>query len=208
MPRLLADLYAAINDDLLSPLMQAALVHAQFEIIHPFDDGNGRTGRALIHVILRRRGVAPRYVPPVSVVLAAARDRYIGGLTTFRGDDVVDWIEQFATAVHRSAKLASRHVAHVRQLMTEWRNRLTNASAPRADDAAWAIIEVLPAHAVIAGPVATGRSKGAIYHALAELEGAGVLIPVSTGNRRLPSGEDAVVRSPPRNTDRTSRSRF
>jgi Fic family protein len=57
--RLLADLCAAINDDVLPPLVQAALVHAQFETIHPFDDGNGRTGRALIQVVLRRRGVAP-----------------------------------------------------------------------------------------------------------------------------------------------------
>ena len=84
LPRLLDDLYAALNDDLLPPLVQAALVHAQFETIHPFDDGNGRTGRALVHVILRRRGVAPDYVPPISVVLAADRDAYLAGLTDFR----------------------------------------------------------------------------------------------------------------------------
>lgn len=186
VPRLLADLYAAINDDLLPPLVQAALVHAQFETIHPFDDGNGRTGRALIHVILRRRGVAPSYVPPVSVVLAASRGRYIAGLTSFRGDNVVQWIEQFAGALHRSATLARRHVERVQELMAEWRNRLTIASDPRSDDAAWAIIDVLPAHPIITGPVATvatGRSKGSIYHAIAELEAAGILIPVSTGKR-------------------------
>jgi hypothetical protein len=63
--RLLTDLCDAVNDELLPPIVQAALVHAQFETIHPFDDGNGRTGRALIHVILRRRGVANHYVPPI-----------------------------------------------------------------------------------------------------------------------------------------------
>ncbi len=186
LPRLLADVYAAINDDLLPPLVQAALVHAQFETIHPFDDGNGRTGRALIHVILRRRGVAPSYVPPVSVVLAAGRDRYIAGLGRFRGDDVVGWVEQFATAVHRSATLARRHVARVGALMTTWRDRLTAATAPRADDAAWALIAVLPAHPIITGPVATtatGRSKAAVYHAIAELESAGVLNPQNAGKR-------------------------
>ncbi len=67
---LLADLCAAVNDDVFPPLVQAALVHAQFETIHPFDDGNGRTGRALIHVVLRRRGLAPAYVPPISVMFA------------------------------------------------------------------------------------------------------------------------------------------
>jgi Fic family protein len=186
IPRLLADLYAAINDDLLPPLVQAALVHAQFETIHPFDDGNGRTGRALIHVILRRRGVAPSYVPPVSVVLAAARDRYIAGLTGFRADAVVEWIEHFGGAVHQSAKLAARHIARVGKLLTEWRDKLKVASDPRSDSAAWAIIGILPAHPVITAPVAaveTKRSKGSIYDAIAELEAAGVLSPLNVGKR-------------------------
>ena len=47
VPALLSDLCEAINDETLPPLVQAALVHAQFETVHPFDDGNGRTGRAL-----------------------------------------------------------------------------------------------------------------------------------------------------------------
>jgi Fic family protein len=85
---LLSDLCDAINNASLPPLVQAALVHAQFETIHPFDDGNGRMGRTLVQVILRRRGVAPAYVPPVSVVLAAERDRYIQGLTHYRADRV------------------------------------------------------------------------------------------------------------------------
>src|SRR5690606_24916692 len=110
---------------------QAALVHAQFETIHPFDDGNGRTGRALIHVVLRRRGVAPDYVPPISVVLAAARDRYIAGLTRFRGDGVVEWIEQFAAATVHAANLARRYLGRVEALMEEWRERLRAAAAPR-----------------------------------------------------------------------------
>lgn len=61
---LLRDLLEYINGDEHSPLVQAANAHAQFETIHPFADGNGRTGRALIHVVLRRRSLAPRFVPP------------------------------------------------------------------------------------------------------------------------------------------------
>ena len=98
MGALLDDLGAGVNDERLPPVVQAALVHAQFETIHPFADGNGRAGRALIHVILKRRRLAPAYVPPISVVLAAERDRYIAGLTRFRGERVSDWIEQFAAA--------------------------------------------------------------------------------------------------------------
>lgn len=186
LPRLLDDLWAAVNDDLLPPVVQAALVHAQFETIHPFDDGNGRTGRALIHVVLRRRGVAPAYVPPISVVLAASRERYIAGLTRFRGDGVVEWIEQFAAATVHAANLARRYLARVEALMDEWRERLRAAAAPREGATAWAVIDVLPAHPIITGPVATAataRSKGAVYEALAQLQDAGVLIPLSQSSR-------------------------
>ena len=95
---LLDDLCEAINDDRLPPVVQAALVQAQFETMHPFADGNGRAGRALIHVVLRRRAVALSYVPPISVVLAAHRDRYIAGLIGFRQASVIPWVEQFAAA--------------------------------------------------------------------------------------------------------------
>jgi len=79
--RLLEDLCAFVDDETLPPLVQAAIAHAQFETIHPFEDGNGRTGRALVQVVLRHRGLAPAFVPPISVVLARDKDRYVGGLT-------------------------------------------------------------------------------------------------------------------------------
>ena len=83
---LLKDLVAYVNSDDHPALMQAAVAHAQFETIHPFGDGNGRTGRALIQLVLRRRGLAPRVVPPVSLVLASDADRYVAGLTSVRGE--------------------------------------------------------------------------------------------------------------------------
>ncbi len=188
VPHLLDDLCAAINRDELPALVQAALVHAQFETIHPFADGNGRTGRALIHVILKRRGVAPAYVPPISVILAGAKDRYIEGLTRFRQSEegALAWIEQFAGAAARSATLAQRYLEEVQQLQTEWRERLRRVGEPRTDAAAWAVIDVLPAHPVITAPVAaaaTGRSKAPIYEALIQLQEARVLRPLSESKR-------------------------
>ncbi len=184
---LLDDLFGAINDDLLPPVVQAALVHAQFETIHPFADGNGRAGRALIHVVLKRRGIASAYVPPISVVLAAARERYIEGLTRFRADRVSEWVEQFAAAARAGAKLASGYLGQVQNLSAMWRAKLAaQARAPRADAAAWAVIDVLPAHPMITAPVAaavTGRSKPQIYEALSQLESAGVLAPLSRSKR-------------------------
>ncbi|EQD38157.1 Filamentation induced by cAMP/death on curing, related domain protein, partial [mine drainage metagenome] len=86
-PALIDDLVAFSNDDSLPAVAQAAIAHAQFETIHPFVDGNGRTGRALVHLIFRRRGVAPRVLPPVSLILATWAQDYIDGLavTRYRG---------------------------------------------------------------------------------------------------------------------------
>ncbi|MDB4909116.1 MAG: hypothetical protein JWO05_3900 [Gemmatimonadetes bacterium] len=187
VPRLLDDLCEAINDDTLPPLVQAALVHAQFETIHPFDDGNGRTGRALIQVVLRKRGVAPDYLPPISVVLASAREHYIQGLTRFRGDDVNAWIEQFAIATARSAHLAQSYLDAALASGERWRAMLaSHPAAPRAGAAAWALIDVLVAHPIISAPVATavtGRAKAAVYQAIEQLQSAGVLIPLTRGAR-------------------------
>jgi Fic family protein len=190
IPDLLADLCAAMNEAVLPPLLQAALIHAQFETIHPFADGNGRTGRALIQVILRRRGVAPSYVPPISVVLAKSRGRYIDGLTRFREEGmsgVNHWIEYFAAATASAARLAKDYLDQVRALTQLWRSKLSSSSTPpRSDATAWLIINILPAHPMItasAVATATGRSKPSIYQALTELETAGVLLPLSTSVR-------------------------
>jgi Fic family protein len=183
---LLLDLCEAMAEEGLPPLVQAAMVHAQFETIHPFDDGNGRTGRALIHVVLRHRGIAVSYVAPISVVLAADRARYIEGLTQFRDGDIQAWIEHFAIASATAAGLADAYLDAVTILMERWRDLLRAADAPRADAAAWAVIDVLPAHPVITTPVAaaaTGRAKAAIHPAIGQLESCGVLVPVSTSRR-------------------------
>lgn len=184
---LLEDLCVAIDDDLLPPLVQAALVHAQFETIHPFHDGNGRTGRALIHAILRRRGLAPSYVPPLSVVLAANRDGYIEGLTDYREDRTDAWIERFASAAATAADLAGAYLLAAKRLTERWRAQLAaSLDAPRADAAAWAIIDVLPAHPMFTAPVAAtaiDRSRPQVYQAIGQLEAAGVLRRLSKGKR-------------------------
>lgn len=186
VPRLLADLCEAINEDHLPPVVQAGLVHAQFETIHPFHDGNGRTGRALIHVVLRRRGMTPQYVPPISIVLASSKERYVRGLSNFREGDFTDWLTTFALAAAQSANLASVYLGEVEMLQKEWRAALGAAANPRADAAAWKIIDSLPAHPMITVAVAVavvGRTKAAVSEAMSQLELAGVLIRESQGQR-------------------------
>jgi Fic family protein len=128
---LLADLCSAVNDDVLPPLVQAALIHAQFETIHPFDDGNGRTGRALIQIVLRRRKIASSYVPPISVVLARSKARYIQGLTQFREEGgAARWIEQFSEATATAANLARTYLVAVQELTAQWRDKLSSSVDP------------------------------------------------------------------------------
>ena len=113
VPDLLDDLLAFCNDDSLPALAQAAIAHAQFETIHPFVDGNGRTGRVLIHLVLRRRGLGLRVLPPVSLVLATWSRDYVGGLIGTRHVGSPDsaeahaganrWIALFASACRRAA---------------------------------------------------------------------------------------------------------
>src|SRR5680860_869938 len=186
VPWLLQDLCVAVNEEHLPPLVQAALVHAQFETIHPFMDGNGRTGRALIHVVLRRRGLTPAYVPPLSVVLAGNKPQYIEGLTRFREGDVEGWLETFAVAAAKAADLAGQYLSRVLQLQDQWRDSLRAAVRPRADAAAWRVIDVLVAHPIITVPVAvaaTGRAKATINQALGQLQEAGVLVPLTERER-------------------------
>jgi len=190
---LLGDLCNSVNDETMPPLVQAALVHAQFETIHPFLDGNGRTGRALVQVVLKRRGLAPDYVPPISIALANARDAYVAGLTAFRAGRVQEWIEHFAAAAARASKLAEAYLRRVAELTESWRASLRESGAPRAGAAAWAIIDALPAHPVITAPVAsavTGRTKPAIYAAIESLVAARVLLPL-TASRRNQAWESA-----------------
>ncbi len=193
---LLEDLAAFCSAETLPPLVQAALAHAQFETIHPFADGNGRTGRALTQVILRRRGLAPDFVPPVSVILAREKERYIEGLMLFGEDRLSEWLEIFAVATRRAADLAIRYLARVAELQEAWRGKLETTSRPRSDAAAWAIIDVLPAHPVVTVPVAvvaTKRTKPAVTNGIEELERAGVLHRLSESARNRAWDADGLL---------------
>lgn len=166
--------------------MQASIAHAQFETIHPFEDGNGRTGRALVQIVLRRRGLTPAFVPPISVVLARDKDRYLRGLTLFREGRVAEWIELFAAATAEAATLAAYYTTRVGQLQDAWRKRLREHANPRADAAAWGLIAFLPAHPIITVPVAvaaTQRTKPAVANAIDQLEAAGILTRVTESAR-------------------------
>lgn len=175
VPPLLTDLCEFIGRDDISAIAQAAIAHAQFELIHPFGDGNGRVGRCLIQVILRRRGLAPRYAPPVSLVLGADKDAYIAGIHELQQGKLDAWVAYFANAVERASLQAKRFSAAVIDLQDHWRQLVQPA---RADSAVFPLIDVLPKLPIITSAVAEreiGRSRPVTIEALSRLAEIGAL---------------------------------
>ena len=190
---LLKDLCRFCNDDSLPTIAQTALAHAQFETIHPFIDGNGRTGRALIHVILRRRGLAPGVVPPVSLVLATWSRDYVDGLTATRyvaeptSDEAAEglnyWVALFAAATQRAVTDAEMYEQRVAEVQDTWRNRLGRV---RANSAVDRLVNALPGAPIItvqSGAALIDRSEQAVNEAIPRLERAGVLKQANLGRR-------------------------
>lgn len=175
VPALLLELCEFLNRVDLPPIAQAAIAHVQFETIHPFPDGNGRVGRALIGASLSRSGVCRDVVPPISLVLAGRKDEYVDSLTAFRRGEDDPWLlllaESAAHAAHASIELADR----IAELQERWREQ---AGRPRSDSAAEQIIRLLPAEPVLNVELAATRlrrSDEAVRQALNRLEQAGVV---------------------------------
>lgn len=193
VPTLLEDLAAFCNDDSLPAVAQAAVVHAQFETIHPFVDGNGRVGRALVHLVLRRRGLAPRVVPPVSLILATQVPAYIGGLTAYRYEGEPDsaqalagtavWISAFAGACVRAVRDASDFEHEIATLVAAWRARLAPVRRNSSVDLLLQQLPGTPILTVSGVARALGRSFRSANSAVAALEEAGVLKRVTIGRR-------------------------
>ncbi|WP_246371700.1 Fic family protein [Nocardioides pelophilus] len=120
VPDYLDDLFAYANRDDVPTLVQAAIVHAQFESIHPFIDGNGRIGRALIHAVLRRRRASRHLTVPIASALVAHRERYFGALNDYRSGAAAPLIAMLASATSVATAESWRTAARLRDLRTEW----------------------------------------------------------------------------------------
>lgn len=178
---LMSDLIAFVNRDDLPGVAQAAIAHAQFETIHPFLDGNGRVGRCLVHVVLRRRGAASRFVPPISVVLAARPNLYVAGLVDFREGRVSEWCASFAGACERASRLSTELAEEIARLEADWYER---AGRPRRDSAAARIIAALPAQPITSAATiraAIGASHQRTLDGLKALAETGVIRQITEG---------------------------
>jgi Fic family protein len=201
--RLLVDLFAFCNGDDLPAVAQAAIAHAQFETIHPFVDGNGRTGRALIHLVLRRRGLAVRALPPVSLVLATWADDYVAGLeaTRYRGaarsraaqDGLNLWVGRFAAACRRAVEDAASFEVRAQAIEADWRARVGRVRAQSATDLLLRALLGAPVISVNTAAGLIGRSFPQTNQAIARLVDADVLTQVTVGRRNRAFEASAIV---------------
>lgn len=122
----LEDLVAFGAREDISPIAKAAIFHAQFETIHPFTDGNGRTGRALLHRMLARDEVLLHAMLPVSAGLLHDVDRYMGALGAYHDGAIEPMIECLADALELAAVIGSRIASDVDGVLAEWASENTD----------------------------------------------------------------------------------
>lgn len=182
VPEAMGDLVAFMHRGDIPALVQATVAHAQFETIHPFPDGNGRTGRALIHSLLRAKRLTRTVTVPVSAGLLTDIDAYFASLTAYREGNPTTIIELIAEASFRAVDNGRTLASDLSAIRDGWNERIT----VRRDAAAHRLADLLVRQPVVDSPlvqrelgVAATNANTAIDH-LAE---QGILTKVS-GNYR------------------------
>ena len=195
VPALMGDLVECINSPVSGPMVHAAVVHAQFEAIHPFADGNGRTGRALIHMMLRRSGLTGSCTLPISSSLARRRDDYMRALNSnctvcgpndpLRSAAAAEWTRLLSSAAIEASYYARRIIDHVAALRHGWL-RTMSALGVRRSNAAMRLIETLAARPVLNADSAAAMldvDARTARRSLDLLVTAGILVQRSAGKR-------------------------
>jgi Fic family protein len=135
----MADLIAFARRDDIPALVHAALIHAQFETIHPFPDGNGRTGRALVHAILRHRGLTRNVTIPVSAGLLTDTDGYFAALTAYRNGEPDVIVTLMAEATFTAITNGRLLVGDLNGARERW----SEVIEARRDAVVWRIMDLL-----------------------------------------------------------------
>lgn len=171
---LMADLVTFTRRTDLPLLSQAAIAHAQFETIHPFPDGNGRTGRALIHAMLRGHGLTKNVTVPVSAGLLTDISGYFDALTAYRAGNPAAIVEKLAIASFGAAANGRQLVLDLREVRHGWEEKIK----ARRGATAWQLADVLLRQPVIDTPTVArelGVTPQNALRAIAPLADADIL---------------------------------
>jgi Fic family protein len=192
VPALMDDLVAFANRVDLPVLAQTAIAHAQFETIHPFPDGNGRVGRALIQAMLRGGQLTRNVAVPVSAGLLHDTGRYFDALGAYRSGDIAPIIRSIADASFAAVHNGRILVADLETVRLEWRERIK----ARRDSAAHRLVDILLRQPVIDSTAAAtqlGISTVNAQVAIDRLVDADVLTQITGGRRnRIWLAKDVV----------------
>ncbi len=145
VPALMDDLVRFTQRVDVPLLVQAAVAHAQFETIHPFPDGNGRTGRALVHAMLRGHGLTRNVTVPVSAGLLTDTAGYFATLTAYREGDPAPIVARLADASVAAIASGRQLVAELRATRASWPDRITI----RKGAIAWRLADLLVRQPVV-----------------------------------------------------------
>jgi len=176
------DLVRFANRQDLGGLAHLAVAHAQFETIHPFPNGNGRTGRVVIQRMLRNAGLTRRAILPLSAGLLADTERYFESLDTYRTGEIEPIVSTFVDAAFSSLDNVSRLVSDLADIRDAW-NETVSA---RADSVVWRLLDYcIGRPAVTAALVAAdlGVSAVAAQNAIDRLVGLEILRQNSPAKR-------------------------
>jgi len=193
VPGAMADLVAFVRREDLPVLVQTAVAHAQLETIHPFTDGNGRTGRALVHAMLRSKGLTRNTIAPVSAGLLVDTEAYFDALTAYRSGDAWPIVEQFSRASRYAATAGARLVDDLAAQVTDARDRLVGL---RPQASAWKVVPHLVAYPVVNAAFLRGHlgfSDVTAQRALSQLSDAGVLRERSGLRRNRVWQHDGII---------------
>lgn len=182
VPGLINDLTSFSSRSDLTPVAHAALAHAQFEVIHPFVDGNGRVGRVLLQQLLVGR--AKLHSPiPVSVPWSRDTDRYIAALRAYQDGDTNSWLVFASWSVIEAVDWMARVATNLTRLLGEFGGRLET----RGRSVTARIIDDLPTHPIVDTPSVAERygvTPQTAHTALVRLTHAGILTERSFARRR------------------------
>lgn len=135
----IADLLVFAQRGDVPTLPQVAIAHAQFETIHPFTDGNGRTGRALVQAMLRHKRLTRQITVPVSAGLLSNTDAYFQALGSYRDGDPAPIVEQLSTASILAIVNGRHLVGDLRSIRERWNSQIT----ARRDSAVHRVADLL-----------------------------------------------------------------
>ncbi|MBI3087526.1 MAG: Fic family protein [Candidatus Omnitrophica bacterium] len=184
MDACLKDWERFLHDRALPPLVQTALLHYQFEAIHPFLDGNGRVGRLLITLFLVERAILPTPLLYLSAFFEATRWSYYDHLrdVTERGEWEA-WLHYFLNGVARQSEDALGRAARINQQVAAWKK----AASGNGSKITVQLIEALAANPYLTIPMAAKRFRVAfttVQRAVARLERLRIVQEVSGRQRR------------------------